>query len=81
MENFLIRIWMISSQVFVLFKVTGEEQKEDPLDFVLWKPKKRENHPGRHHGVTDVLAGILSVLLCRKNIWVRKSTFTQAARI
>jgi cysteinyl-tRNA synthetase len=21
-------------------KVTGEEQKEDPLDFVLWKPKK-----------------------------------------
>ena len=21
--------------------VTGEDQKEDPLDFVLWKPKKR----------------------------------------
>ena len=21
--------------------VSGEDQKEDPLDFVLWKPKKR----------------------------------------
>ena len=25
---------------FRAIKVTGEEQKEDPLDFVLWKPKK-----------------------------------------
>ena len=39
-------------------KVTGEEQKEDPLDFVLWKPKKEgepywespwsEGRPGWH---------------------------------
>ena len=21
-------------------KVSGEDEKEDPLDFVLWKPKK-----------------------------------------
>ena len=38
--------------------VTGEDQKEDPLDFVLWKPKKEgepswespwsEGRPGWH---------------------------------
>ena len=31
--------------------VTGEDEKEDSLDFVLWKPKKRENLHGSHHGV------------------------------
>ena len=27
---------------FRSLKVSGEDQKEDPLDFVLWKPKKEE---------------------------------------
>ena len=61
--------------------VSGEDQKEDSLDFVLWKPKK-EGEPfwvspwgeGRP-------AGILNVLLWQKNIWEKKSIFTQAGRI
>ena len=34
--------------------VSGEDQKEDPLDFVLWKP----SHTGNLHGATVVRAGI-----------------------
>lgn len=49
-------------------KVTGEEDKEDPTDFVLWKPKKTGNLTGSHHGATAVPAGILSAPLCRRNI-------------
>lgn len=26
--------------------VSGEDEKEDPLDFVLWKPKKKESQHG-----------------------------------
>ena len=43
---------------FRSLKVSGEDQKEDPLDFVLWKPKKEgepswpspwcDGRPGRH---------------------------------
>ena len=39
-ESFLIRIWMTCSAGNRSLLVTGEDQKEDPLDFVLWKPKK-----------------------------------------
>ena len=40
-------------------KVSGEDEKEDPLDFVLWKPKEgRRAFIGRHLGVKDVRAGI-----------------------
>lgn len=41
--------------------VTGEDQKEDPLDFVLWKPKKRASPAGNPPGARDVPAGISSV--------------------
>ena len=40
MANFPIKIWMICSSGNRSLLVTGEDQKEDPLDFVLWKPKK-----------------------------------------
>ncbi len=43
-------------------KVSGEDEKEDPLDFVLWKPKKRENLHGIPIGVMEDRAGILNVL-------------------
>ncbi len=48
--------------------VTGEDQKEDPLDFVLWNRKKKASRPGRLRGATDVLDGISSVPLWQKNI-------------
>ena len=66
---------------FRSLQVSGEDQKEDPLDFVLWKPKKRENHPGLHHGVTDVRDGILSVLLWRKNTLAMRLISMQAEKI
>ena len=65
---------------FRSLKVSGEDQKEDPLDFVLWKPK-RASRPGRHRGATDVLAGILSVLLCPRNISEKRLISMQAVRI
>ena len=42
--------------------VSGEDEKEDPLDFVLWKPKKEGEPAWESLGATDVLDGILSVL-------------------
>ena len=65
---------------FRSLQVSGEDQKEDPLDFVLWKPKKRESHPGHPHGVTDVLAGILNALLWQRNISEMRLIFMQAVR-
>ena len=52
--------------------VTGEDEKEDPLDFVLWKPKKRENLSGNHRGVTAVRDGISSARRCPKSTWANK---------
>lgn len=49
-------------------KVAGEDEKEDPLDFVLWKPKKKVNLHGRHLGATEDRAGILNVQLWQRNI-------------
>lgn len=66
---------------FRSLKVSGEDQKEDPLDFVLWKPKKEASRPGRHRGATDVLAGILSALLCPRNILEKRLISMQAVRI
>ena len=40
--------------------VSGEDQKQDPLDFVLWKPKK-EGRSGMLPGVRDGLAGTSNV--------------------
>ena len=42
--------------------------------------RKRENHPGLHHGVTDVRDGILSVLLWRKNTLVMRLISMQAEK-
>ena len=43
--------------------VSGEDQKEDPLDFVLWKPKKKASLTGIPAGARDVPAGISSAPL------------------
>ena len=43
--------------------VSGEDQKEDPLDFVLWKPKKEGELTGIPAGVRAVPAGTSSALL------------------
>lgn len=40
--------------------VSGADQKEDPLDFVLWKPKKRASLSGNPRGATADRAGTLS---------------------
>ena len=42
--------------------------------------RRKVSHPGRHHGATDVLAGISSALLCPKNISERRLISMQAAR-
>ena len=57
-ENFPTKIWTICRSGGRSLLVTGEDQKEDPLDFVLWKPKKEgepswdspwcEGRPGWH---------------------------------
>ena len=39
---------------FRALQVSGEDQKEDPMDFVLWKPKKKESLTGLLPGATDV---------------------------
>lgn len=43
--------------------VTGEDQKEDPLDFVLWKPKKRASRSGSLRGARGARAGTLNARL------------------
>ncbi|MFQ6827625.1 MAG: hypothetical protein ACLRUZ_12490 [Faecalimonas sp.] len=57
-QSCLIRIWMTYVPAERALLVTGEDEKEDPLDFVLWKPKKEgepfwespwsEGRPGWH---------------------------------
>ena len=61
--------------------VTGEDEKEDPLDFVLWKPKKEGEPAWSLRGARDVRDGISSVRRCPKNIWASRSTSMPAARI
>ena len=66
---------------FRALQVSGEDQKEDPMDFVLWKPKKEgepywtspwcDGRPGWH----------IECSLCQKNIWEKKLISTQAERI
>ncbi len=63
-------------------KVSGEEVKEDPNDFVLWKPKKEgEPYWESPWCQTDVQAGILSVLLWRGNILVNRLISMQVEKI
>lgn len=65
---------------FRSLKVSGEDQKEDPLDFVLWKPKKGEpswpspwcdGRPGWH-----IECSVMS-----KNILEKRLISMQAERI
>ena len=58
-------------------KVSGEEVKEDPNDFVLWK---KESLTGSLRGARAVRAGILSALLWQSTILATRSISTQAAR-
>ena len=53
---------------FRALQVSGEDQKEDPLDFVLWKPKKEGEPTGLLRGAMAVRAGTLSAPLCLRNI-------------
>ena len=57
---------------FRALQVSGEDQKEDPLDFVLWKPKK-EGEP--------YWTGTLSALLCLRNILETRSISMPVVRI
>ena len=66
--------------------VSGEDEKEDPLDFVLWiscsgNRKKKENPRGNLRGVKAVRDGILSVRRCQKNISASRLTSMRAERI
>ena len=47
--------------------VTGEDQKEDPLDFVLWKPKKK--------------ASVLAVSVERRTSWMAYRVFRYGEKI
>ena len=64
---------------FRSLQVSGEDQKEDPLDFVLWKPKKG-NRSGNLHGATEDRDGILNAPLCPRNTWARRSIFMPVVR-
>ncbi len=61
--------------------VSGEDEKEDPLDFVLWKPKKEGEPHGSLRGARAVRDGTLSALSCPRNIWGSRSIFMVAERI
>lgn len=60
--------------------VSGEDEKEDSLDFVLWKPKKKASLHGFLHGVRDVRDGTLSAQRCPRNILVSRSIFMQVGK-
>ena len=60
--------------------VSGEDEKEDSLDFVLWKPKKKVSLHGFPHGVRDVRDGTLSAQRCPRNILVSRSIFMQVEK-
>ena len=66
---------------FRSLQVSGEDQKEDPLDFVLWKPKKRRGTVLETlHGATEDRDGILNAPLCPRNTWARRSIFMPVVR-
>ena len=65
---------------FRSLQVSGEDQKEDPLDFVLWKPKK-EGEPFWKSPWCDGRPGcILNAPLCPRNTWARRSIFMPVVR-
>ena len=62
-------------------KVTGEEDKEDPTDFVLWKPKKDGEPFWESPWCQGRPAGISSAPLCPRNIWESPLISMQAEKI
>ena len=66
---------------FRSLQVSGEDQKEDPLDFVLWKPKKEGEPFWKSHGATEDRDGTSSAPLCQRNTSEKKSISMQVAKI
>ena len=57
------------------------ECKKDMAGMYCGNRKKKASRPGRLRGATDVLDGISSVPLWRKNIWAKRLIFMQVERI
>ena len=66
---------------FRALQVSGEDQKEDPLDFVLWKPKKEGEPYWTSPWCDGRRAGTLSALLCLRNILETRSISMPVVRI
>ena len=81
MANFRTRTWMICSPASVLCRYPVKTRKKIHWILFSGNRRKRENHPGLHHGVTDVRDGILSVLLWRKNTLAMRLISMQAEKI
>ena len=81
-ESFPIKIWTIFSPASVHFKVTGEDEKEDPMDFVLWKPKK-EGEPVLGVPMVRRASGLAYRVLCngQRVSWRARSISMQVERI
>ena len=62
-------------------RVTIDDAKKNPTDFVLWKPKKRANPAGHPLGARADPVGISNAPLCPSIIWGIPLISTQAARI
>ena len=79
--NYLIKIWMIFVRENVPFWYLERIRRRTLWILYSGNRKKRVSLSGYLRGAKDVLAGILNVLLWQKNIWEKKSIFTQAGRI
>ena len=75
-------------------KVTGEEGKKDPLDFVLWKPKKEgepawkspwgEGRPGWHIECTAMIMNYLGEtidIVDHQGKWLARGAYSPASQI
>ena len=61
-------------------RVEVDEEKNDAMDFALWKAQSPVNPHGTAHGGREDQAGILSVLRWQTNTWVRQSISIAAGR-
>lgn len=62
-------------------RINVSEQKEDPMDFALWKAAKEGSPTGNLRGARADRAGTLNAPQWRAAIWAKQSTFTAAVRI
>ena len=62
-------------------RIDVSEQKENPMDFALWKNANRVSPFGILHGGKDVPAGTLNAPQWRKIIWAIPLIFIAAVRI